>query len=52
MTHGEEFAFAHLSLEDLRVMLASVIASGPNQEDKDFLKRLVNEIARREKSSP
>jgi hypothetical protein len=46
MTDSE---FEHMTLVELKEMMRQVIASGPNPEDKDFIKRLANEIAQREK---
>ena len=41
--------FAHMSLDDLRTMLREVLRD-PAPSDRDFIRRLTNAIAAREKS--
>ena len=48
---ASEAQFGHMSLEDMRVMLSDVVRSGPNPEDREFVKGLTNEIAAREKQA-
>ena len=47
MTTKEQFA--HMSDTDLQQMLASTLKFGPVNTDKEFVKDLTNEIARRKK---
>ncbi len=42
--------FDYMSLDDLREMMRQTVQFGANERDKDFIKRLANAIAEREKT--
>lgn len=42
--------FDHMSLDDLREMLRQVLAAGPSDQDREFVRRLALAIGEREKT--